>query len=127
MTWLSSPNRRAHTATLHIAHASLASEGIVTADDTLTSTTETEDFLRLHNGILGPELMDKMRSQAEHFSAEPVSGDVLAVDLTGETKNATYSTDAIHRDEAVIVAAPTSPPSWTPDAASLPSSTASDR
>ena len=52
----------------------------------LMTTTEVENYPGFPDGVVGPELMDQIRTQAEKFGAELVTDDVVSVDLTGEIK-----------------------------------------
>jgi thioredoxin reductase (NADPH) len=95
-----------YTAAVYAARAKLnplVFEGSVTAGGALMQTTEVENFPGFPDGIMGPELMDGMRKQAERFGAELVSDDVVAVDLTASPKAVRTDTDT-YLAKAVIIA-----------------------
>ena len=95
-----------YTAALYAARAELKPlvfEGSVTAGGALMQTTDVENFPGFSDGIMGPELMDSMRKQAERFGAELVPDDVVAVDLTADPK--VVKTDSeTYLAKAVIIA-----------------------
>ena len=75
-----------YTAAIYAARADLEPlvfEGSVTAGGALMNTTDVENFPGFPDGVMGPELMDNLRKQAERFGAELVTDDVTEVDLTG--------------------------------------------
>jgi thioredoxin reductase (NADPH) len=93
------------TAALYTARANLRPlmiEGLE-AGGQLMMTTAVENFPGFPDGIMGPDLMGAMRSQAERFGAEMVRGNVSAVDFS--TPPFTITTEAGEiRARAVIVA-----------------------
>jgi thioredoxin reductase (NADPH) len=95
-----------YTAALYAARAELRPlvfEGSVTAGGALMQTTEVENFPGFPDAIMGPELMDSMRKQAERFGAELVPDDVIEVDLAATPKVIRTDTDT-YLAKAVIIA-----------------------
>ena len=95
-----------YTAAIYSARAKLRPllfEGSVTAGGALMQTTDVENFPGFPDGIMGPELMDSLRKQAERFGAELVSDDVTEVDLAATPKVVKTETDT-YLAKAVIIA-----------------------
>jgi thioredoxin reductase (NADPH) len=78
-----------YTAAVYAARAKmrpLLFEGSVTAGGALMQTTDVENFPGFPDGIVGPDLMDNLRKQAERFGAELVADDVTSVELRARPK-----------------------------------------
>ncbi|HLT61249.1 MAG TPA: thioredoxin-disulfide reductase [Microlunatus sp.] len=96
-----------YTAAVYAARAALnplVFTGSIDAGGALMTTTDVENFPGFPDGIMGPDLMQNMRQQAERFGAELVAEDIVAVDLTGELKTVRDSSGNAYRARAVILA-----------------------
>jgi thioredoxin reductase (NADPH) len=95
------------TAAIYAARANLAPlvfEGSVTAGGALMNTTEVENFPGFRDGIMGPDLMDNMRAQAERFGAEIITDDVSSVSLEGDVKTVIDGSGTEYSARAIILA-----------------------
>ena len=96
-----------YTAGIYTARAGLKPllfEGSVTAGGALMNTTDVENFPGFPDGVMGPDLMDGLRKQAERFGAELVTDDVIEVDLSGPVKRVVDGNDEVHLAHTVILA-----------------------
>ncbi len=96
-----------YTAAIYAARAQLAPivyEGSVTAGGALMNTTEVENFPGFTDGVMGPDLMDSMRKQAERFGATLVTDDIVEMDLTGPIKTLKDGSGNTLQARAVILA-----------------------
>ena len=92
------------TAATYAARANLAPvviEGIA-AGGQLMLTTDVENYPGFPDGIMGPELMVKMREQAARFGAEFVTADADRVDFTSAPFGVWVDGDE-HRADAIII------------------------
>ena len=98
------------TAAIYAARANLAplvieGEPSSTSDQPggqLMLTTDVENFPGFPDGIMGPELMQNFRQQAERFGAEFLTEKATKVDLS-ERPFKVYVNDTVYESEAVIV------------------------
>jgi thioredoxin reductase (NADPH) len=93
------------TAALYASRANLQPlviEGLE-AGGQLMLTTLVENWPGFRDGIMGPELMAEMRSQAERFGAEIIRGNVTKVDLFSHPFTVTTA-DAHYQCRSLIIA-----------------------
>lgn len=95
-----------YTAAIYAARAGLEPvmfASSVSPGGELMNTTDVENFPGFPEGILGPDLMQKMQEQAEKFGMKLVFDDVIKVDLAGDVKLVTTSDGTVHEAETVVL------------------------
>ncbi|MFR0578831.1 thioredoxin-disulfide reductase [Bifidobacterium thermophilum] len=96
-----------YTAAIYLGRAGyhpVVIAGALTPGGQLVNTTEVENFPGFPDGIMGPDLMDAMRKQAERFDAEIVYDDVVSADVQGDSKRVVLDGGDTYTARAVIVA-----------------------
>jgi thioredoxin reductase (NADPH) len=68
----------------------------------LITTTDVENYPGFPEGIMGPQLMEQIRAQAERFGAELVPDDVVEVDLTGSIKIVKTHSEEFHARSVIV-------------------------
>src|SRR6476646_7586330 len=94
-----------YTAAVYAARANLKPlviEG-VQSGGALMTTTEVENFPGFPDAVMGPDLMDNMRKQAERFGAELLTDDASRVELDGPVKTV-WVGETAYRARAVVLA-----------------------
>ena len=94
-----------YTAALYAARANLSPllvEGLQPGGQ-LTITSDVENYPGFPDGILGPELMEHMRRQAERFGTRFAMGEVTRVDLRARPFQL-WQDDTLYTADAVVVA-----------------------
>jgi thioredoxin reductase (NADPH) len=98
------------TAAIYAARAKLEPvviEGLA-AGGQLMTTTDVENYPGFPEGVMGPDMMDLFRKQAERFGTRFISGDATAVDFS--SRPFTVRTDEVElTSRAVIIATGASP------------------
>jgi thioredoxin reductase (NADPH) len=96
-----------YTAALYTARANLEPliyEGFAWGG-LLQQTTDVENFPGFPAGIMGPELMQHMRDQAERFGARLETDDVTRIELSPDgAPHRVFAGDTVHHTRAVILA-----------------------
>jgi len=70
----------------------------------LMLTTEVENYPGFEDGIMGPELMMKMRKQAEKFGTKIIDKDATRVDFSNPENKKIYIEDEEYTAKTVIIA-----------------------
>src|SRR5438128_149532 len=94
-----------YTAAIYAARANLAPLMIngVQAGGQLMLTTHVENYPGFVDPVLGPELMETMRKQAERFGTDMLGEDVGQVDCT-RPPVAVPSADAAFAGQTIVIA-----------------------
>jgi thioredoxin reductase (NADPH) len=96
-----------YTAAIYAARAQLSPvlyEGSVTAGGALMNTTDVENFPGFPEGVMGPDLMDSLRKQAERFGTKLITDDIISMELAGDIKVLTDGSGNTLKAKAVILA-----------------------
>ena len=96
-----------YTAAIYAARAQLNPvmyEGSITAGGALMNTTEVENFPGFPEGVMGPDLMDAMRKQAEKFGTKLITDDIVEMKLAGDIKVLTDGSGNTLQAKSVILA-----------------------
>ncbi len=90
-----------YTAAIYLGRAGyhpLLAAGALNPGGQLINTTEVENFPGFPDGVMGPDLMDRMQRQAERFGTEIVWDDVTSIDA-----DQTTGIKTVHLDQGDVV------------------------
>ena len=94
-----------YTAAIYAARANL--EPVLLAGSQpggqLTITTDVENYPGFPEGVMGPEMMQKFKEQAERFGTKVLHEVGVAVDLKQRPFTVTTDTEQVYRSETLIV------------------------
>ena len=98
-----------YTAAIYLGRAGfepLVVAGALTPGGQLVNTTEVENFPGFPDGIMGPDLMDNMRKQAERFGTHIVWDDVVSVASNADSGIKTVTLDGgdVYDARALVIA-----------------------
>ena len=93
---------RANLAPVMFEGGGLLIEPCTTPGGQLTITTDVENYPGFPRGIMGPKLMELLRSQAERFGTSIRTTDVTAVDLGSRPFRITAGEDSLLADALII-------------------------
>ena len=95
-----------YTAALYTARANLRPftiEGFAWGG-LLQQTTDVENYPGYRDGVMGPEMMQELRDQAERFGTRFITDDATRVELTDGGVQTVWIGDEAHRAKAVVLA-----------------------
>jgi thioredoxin reductase (NADPH) len=93
-----------YTAAIYAARANLKPLVLAgySAGGQLLTTTDVENFPGFPEGVMGPDLMENMRKQAERFGAEILYKDVTKVDFSKHPFSVTYEDTTVTAKSVII-------------------------